>query len=125
MLRRLAMLSILAAGLSAAPALALADPHPGEALFKQRCGACHALEAAPGKLGPPLKGVAGRKAGAVPGYAYSPAMKKAAFAWTPAQLDKFLKAPGQTVPGTKMMIGLPDAKQRSAVVAYLAAQKGR
>lgn len=124
MLRRLALLSVLAAGaLSAGPVLA--DPHPGEALFAQRCGACHSLEAAPGKLGPPLKGVAGRKAGAVPGYAYSPAMKKAAFVWTPAQLDRFLKAPGQTVPGSKMMIGLPDAKQRSAVVAYLAAHKGR
>ena len=124
MLRRLATLSILAAGgLFAGPALA--GSHPGEALFTQRCGACHAMEAAPGKLGPPLKGVAGRKAGAVPGYAYSPAMKTAAFVWTPAQLDRFLKAPGQTVPGSKMMIGLPDAKQRSAVVAYLTAQKGR
>jgi cytochrome c len=95
---------------------------PGETLFQQRCSVCHSIEPAAGKMGPPLKGVIGRPAGSVAGYAYSDGMKKAHFTWTSAQVDSFLKSPGQLVPGTKMMVSIGDAQQRAALATYLASQ---
>lgn len=95
----------------------------GEDIFKQRCAVCHAVQPAPGKMGPPMAGLAGRKAAAVPGFAYSAALKNSKLAWTPATLDTFLAAPGKMVPGTKMLIGVPDAQQRAALVQYLGTLK--
>jgi len=113
---------MLAALLSASAASAVAAPS-GQAVFEQRCSVCHSLQPAPGKMGPPLAGVAGRKAGTAPGYAYSNALKASNITWTPDQLDAFVKAPGKTVPGTKMLLGAPDAEQRAAVIQYLGSLK--
>ena len=74
-------------------------------------------------MGPPMAGLAGRKAGAVPGFAYSTALKNSKLAWTPTTLDTFLAAPGKMVPGTKMLIGVPDAQQRAVLVQYLGTLK--
>jgi cytochrome c len=117
------MLALAAAGLlAAAPAAAQAPS--GETLFKQRCGTCHAIDAGgPAKLGPPLRGVVGRGAGAVADYAYSPALKRSGLTWDKASLDAYLARPAGKVPGTKMLIGLPSVEQRAAVIGYLAAQK--
>jgi cytochrome c len=106
----------------AAHALAAA---PGQAEFEQRCGVCHALQPTPGKLGPPLGGVIGRKAGSAAGYSYSDAMKAAGFVWTPQKVDAFLGGPSKLVPGTRMMIAPPDPQTRQAIVGYLAAQSRR
>lgn len=95
----------------------------GEDIFKQRCAVCHAVQPGPGKMGPPMAGLAGRKAGAVPGFAYSTALKNSKLAWTPTTLDTFLAAPGKMVPGTKMLIGMPDAPQRAVLVQYLGTLK--
>ena len=113
---------MLAALLSASAASAVAAPS-GQAVFEQRCSVCHSLQPAPGKMGPPLAGVAGRKAGTAPGYAYSNALKASNITWTPDQLDAFVKARGKTVPGTKMLLGAPDAEQRAAVIQYLGSLK--
>lgn len=102
---------------------AVAAPPTGQQVFEQRCSVCHSVQPAPGKMGPPLAGVAGRKAGAVAGYAYSNALKTSNLTWTPETLDAFLKAPGKTVPGTKMLLGAPDAEQRAAVIQYLGSVK--
>ena len=112
---------ILAASLAAAGSAAAAPS--GEAVFKQRCAVCHSIAPAPGKMGPPLAGVAGRKAGTLPGYAYSTAMKGSKLTWNAATLDTYLKAPAKSVPGTKMLVGAPDAEQRAALVAYLGTLK--
>ncbi len=101
---------------------AVAGP-TGQQVFEQRCTVCHSLQPAPGKMGPPLAGVAGRKAGTAPGFAYSTALKASGITWTPDQLDAFIKAPGKTVPGTKMLLGAPDAEQRAAVIQYLSSVK--
>ena len=101
-----------------APAVA-APPSSGQAVFEQRCTACHALQPTTPKMGPALQTVVGRKAGSLQGYVYSDAMKKAGFTWTPAKLDAFLAAPNKVVPGTRMMIKLQDAQQRAALVQYL------
>lgn len=102
---------------------AVAAPPSGEQVFKQRCTVCHSVQPAPGKVGPPLAGVAGRKAGTAPGYAYSNAMKTSGITWTQDQLDAFIKAPGKAVPGTKMLLGAPNAEERSAVIQYLTTLK--
>lgn len=111
------------AAIAAATATAAAAAPTGQQVFEQRCTVCHSLQPAPGKMGPPLAGVVGRKAGTAPGFAYSTALKASNITWTPAQLDTFIKAPGKAVPGTKMLLGAPDAEQRAAVIQYLTSVK--
>jgi cytochrome c len=113
----------LVVALAAMATSAAAAPSPGQALFEQRCTVCHSVQPAAGKMGPPLAGVAGRKAGSAPGYAYSAALKASNITWSPDALDTFLKSPGKMVPGTKMLIGAPDATQRAALVQYLGSLK--
>jgi cytochrome c len=113
---------ILAAAVAGLASSAVAAPS-GQQLFEQRCGMCHALQAAPGKMGPQLAGVVGRKAASLPGYAYSSAMMGSGITWSPDKLDVYLKAPSKTVPGTKMLLGAPNDAERAAVIAYLASIK--
>lgn len=103
---------------SAHGAEAAATSPDGATLFRQRCGTCHAV-GRPSTLGPDLVGVVGRKA-ASKDFKYSPALQKSGLTWTKANLDKFLAAPTRVVPGTRMVIALPDAAQRAAVIDYLA-----
>ena len=83
------------------------------------CASCHAV--APGRsgVGPSLAGVWERQAGSAPGYAYSEALKQSGIVWNAQTLDQWLKGPLQMVPGTKMVIGLPNPEARQAVIAYL------
>lgn len=109
---------LIATATFAAPAYAQAAG--GQALFKAQCGACHSTEPSKNRLAPTVAGIAGRKAGSVAGYAYSPAMKNSNLKWDKANLERFLANPRQTVPGTKMMYaGQKDPAKRSALVAYL------
>lgn len=97
------------------------DPAAGQKIFA-RCAACHAVGPdAKNKIGPQLNGIVGRKAATAPGFIYSAAMSNSKITWTKAQLDTYLAAPMKVVPGTKMMfMGLPQAKDRADVIAYLA-----
>lgn len=95
----------------------------GQQVFEQKCTMCHSLQPAPGKMGPPLAGVVGRKAATAPGFAYSAGLKNSNITWTADQLDAFIKAPGKTVPGTKMLLGEADAAKRAAVIQYLTSVK--
>ncbi len=113
-------LAALVAGMATSAAAA---PPTGQQVFEQRCTVCHSLQPAPGKMGPPLAGVVGRKAASAPGFAYSSALKASGITWTPDKLDAFIKAPGKTVPGTKMLLGAPDDAQRAAVIQYLSSLK--
>jgi cytochrome c len=75
-------------------------------------------------MGPDLKTVVGRKAGSLPGYSYSPAMKGEKISWTPENLETFLTKPQDFVKGTKMFFpGLPNAADRADVIAYLKSLK--
>ncbi len=104
----------LAAG---APVHAKGDAQRGEQLYA-RCAACPAL--AYDRVGPRHCGLLGRRAGSVPGFAYSPAMKKANIVWTGATLDRFLAKPTRTVPGTSMTYdGVPDPVERADLIAFL------
>jgi cytochrome c len=111
--------------LAACGPAAAQDAVAGAAAFQGYCGACHSVDKpARNKLGPSLVGVVGRKAGTTSGYSYSAAMKAYGQAWTPANLDRFLAAPVQAVPNTKMgFVGVKDAAKRANLIAYLKTQK--
>jgi cytochrome c2 len=98
-----------------------ADARAGENAYRLQCASCHSLEAGKNGLGPSLAGVFGQKAGSVVGYSYSNALKASGLVLDKVGLDKYLAAPGATVPGTKMFINVQDAKTRADIIAYLAA----
>ena len=89
-------------------------------MFK-RCAICHtATRGGANGVGPNLFGVAGTKAGAVPGYAFSPALKNSGVVWTEANLIKWVAGPARMVPGNKMpFAGITSKKQQADVAAYL------
>jgi cytochrome c2 len=56
--------------------LPAAAPLSGEQLFIQQCGTCHSVVKGEGeRAGPSLYAVAGRAAGKLPGFDYSPALE--------------------------------------------------
>ena len=90
----------------------------GKAIYG-RCLACHALER--DRVGPRHCGLLGRRAGSVPNFNYSPAMRRSDIVWTPETLDRFLADPLKTVPGTTMgYAGVKDAGERRDLIAWLA-----
>lgn len=96
------------------------DVAHGQIVFAQ-CKACHSVEPGKNLIGPSLDGIVGKKAAAVTGYSYSPAMKASGLTWTPKALSDYLMAPAKTVPGTKMpFAGLSKEADRTDVIAYLA-----
>ena len=110
-------------GLAALTAAQSAPP-ANNALGKRmyiRCAACHTVSASgPRKVGPHLQAVVGRKAGAVAGFNYSPAMKGSKIVWTDANLDKWLQRPQSVIPGTTMAFaGMAKPEERKALIAYL------
>lgn len=97
------------------------DDHPAAPpqAFNQ-CTACHSTT--PGKtiIGPSLAGVYGHKAGQVPGFQFSDAMKNSGMVLNEKNLDAFLANPTVKVPGTTMVFaGVKDGDQRDAIIDYL------
>jgi cytochrome c2 len=110
---------VLLAGIGSASAQSAGDAAAGQAGFTQ-CKACHSLEAGKNGIGPSLHGVFGRPSGAVPGFNYSDAMKKAGVTWGDDTLFKYLADPKAFVPGDKMPFpGIKDEQKRRDVIAYL------
>ena len=116
---------IAAAALPAAAGAAEAlrgDPMRGKAIYG-RCIGCHSIDR--DRTGPRHEGLIGRKAGSVPGFQYSPAMREAGEAgmmWTEATLDRFLESPTQLIPGTRMgYAGIKSAQERADLIAFLRA----
>jgi cytochrome c len=111
----------LAALLALCAAQALAAPgqlvRQGEQVYA-RCQACHAIGY--DRTGPRHCGLFGRRAGSVPGFDYSDAMKRSGIVWDARTLDRFLANPAATVPGTSMgYAGVRDPADRRALIAYL------
>ena len=73
-----ALLTLLS--ISAVPQeAARADAASGQLLFNNACRTCHTMKEGDNRLGPNLHNIIGRKAGSLPDYGYSSAMKGADF----------------------------------------------
>jgi cytochrome c len=102
----------------AAPSGAQSTPAGAQAFGM--CTACHTVtKGGRNGIGPNLSGLIGRRAGSVPGFSYSTAMKGSGLTWDAKTLDAFLAAPTKKVPGTKMPISVSDPAKRAAIIAYL------
>ncbi len=117
-----ALLTLATAMMPLAFGLPPGDPSRGEKIYG-RCFACHAIDR--DRTGPRHAGLFGRRAGSVPGFPYSAAMKKAGakgLVWNDESLDTFLQNPTKLVPGTRMTYaGVKDAQERADLLAYLKA----
>jgi cytochrome c len=100
--------------------LAAYDGDPGAEVFRA-CVACHTLKAGDGaRAGPTLAGIFGRKIATLPGYDFSPALKKLDIVWTPETVSKLFEiGPAAYTPGTKMPEQKVGAADRAALVKFL------
>jgi cytochrome c len=108
--------ALLAAAAIPNAALAAGDADHGEVLY-QGCQDCHSLDK--NDVGPRHRGVFGRKAGSLPDYKYSNALKNSDFVWDEQTLDKWLTNPQVFVPGSKMFYHLAQAQDRADVIEFL------
>jgi cytochrome c len=111
-----------------APAVFAAAPKPdienGKNSFELQCGICHSAEKDVEKIAPNLVGVVGRKAGTHKLFpSYTGALKSSGITWNAKTLDEFLVNPTTKVPGTMMLIPVPDPQTRADIIAYLATLK--
>lgn len=115
----------VAVGTPEDPLAAYAGDHGAEVF--RACVACHTLFPDEGnKAGPTLYGIFGRRIATLPGYNFSPALKKLEIVWTPETVSKLFEVgPEHYTPGTKMpeqTIG--SAEDRKALVEFLAKTTG-
>ena len=113
---RIAIVTLAALAASQAAAASAGDPVRGEQIY-QACTDCHSLDQ--NDVGPRHRGVYGRKAGSLPDYDYSDALKNANIVWSEEALDRWLAGPQTFVPGVKMVFHLDNAQDRADVIAYL------
>lgn len=94
----------------------------GERQFARKCSVCHTLTSdGANRAGPTLFGVFGRKAGSVPGYPYSPALRDAPIVWNEETIAKLFElGPENFTPGSKMPLQkITDAAIRDQLIAFL------
>ncbi|NKC12689.1 MAG: hypothetical protein GKR94_10950 [Gammaproteobacteria bacterium] len=117
-----------------------AQASDAKTLYIDKCGRCHGLSGITAKNdygrggfikvvmlppGPALNGVYGRPAGQVSGYKYSQellAAAKAGLVWDRAALDRWLTDSRAMIPGTYMLVKIPQ-EERAIIIDFLAAQK--
>jgi cytochrome c len=116
----LAWMAMTCLGAGANIAHAAGDAVAGRAAFN-KCASCHQVGPnAKSGFGPHLTAIIGRPAAAAKDYNYSDAMKKSGLVWDEKTLTAFIKAPTDTVPGTKMRFwGISNEKQIADMLAYL------
>ncbi len=115
---------------------AIADPEAGRERYLKLCSKCHGKvteqklsdrwsglrqPAVVMILGPNLSGIMGRPAGQIDGYRYSKAFRQAApeLVWDEATMDRWITDSKAMLPGTFMLLKVPDAADRQAVIDYL------
>jgi glucose/arabinose dehydrogenase/cytochrome c2 len=110
--------ALLAGLVCAAPAFA-ADPNAGKAVFRAQCALCHSAEPGDngGAQGPNLHGVFGRHSASTD-FGYTAALKASGLTWDAATLNRFLTSPTTVVPGSAMVIPVPDNTERANLIAY-------
>ncbi len=102
------------------PLLAKADVNAGKEVVK-KCAACHTFDkGGPNRVGPNLYGIVGEPIAQGKGYQFSAALSAKKGDWTVDELNEWLWKPQAFAKGTKMTFaGLPKAKDRADVIAYL------
>ena len=98
-----------------------ADAGLGQLIFNNACRTCHTTKEGDNRLGPNLHNIIGRKAGSLPNFGYSSAMKGADFVWDKEKLDGFIAKPDEVVPGNNMKPygGLASAEDRTKLITFL------
>jgi cytochrome c len=90
-------------------------------VFNNACRTCHTIKEGDNRQGPNLYKIIGRKAGSLPDYNYSGAMKGTDFVWDEEKLERFIASPDEVVPGNNMKpySGLASTDDRTKIIAYL------
>ena len=120
---RLCLTAILTVLAPAAAVAADPDPNAGQEIYQAQCSPCHSNQPGVNGIGPSLAGVAGRKAGSLPGFHFTPALQGSGLTWDAATFIQFLADPSKLVPGTAMTVMVPDTTGRANLYAYLATLK--
>jgi cytochrome c len=94
----------------------------GQQAFNNACRTCHMVKEGDNRLGPNLHKVVGRKAGSLPDYGFSSALKDPSFVWDEEKLDRFIANPDEVVPGNSMKPygGLASSDERKKIIGFLA-----
>jgi cytochrome c len=109
--------AVAAFAMAVSPAWADGDAARGQILYAE-CQICHQIQR--NVIGPRHLGLFGRKAGSLPDYNYSTALKNSGIVWNEQTLDRWLQGPAKMVPGTKMIFaGVADPQERADIIAYL------
>jgi cytochrome c len=97
------------------------DAASEQQVFNNACRTCHTIKEGDNRQGPNLYKIIGRKAGSLPDYNYSSAMKGADFVWDEQKLERFIASPDEVVAGNNMKpySGLASADDRTKIIAYL------
>lgn len=126
-------LAVAAFTIAIHPASADGDAIQGETIYKAKCRMCHTIEPGQHRVGPSLFGIVGRRCGEVPEKPfprYSPGYKAVCeadpFAWSEDRLMEYIADPSgylSTLAGrtyrSPMTMKLPDADDRTDIIAYL------
>ncbi len=101
--------------------LQVTTPEEGKMDFMRKCSSCHDQKQSGGhSKGPHLWNLYGRKAGSIPGFEFSPAMKSSGHIWNWATLNYYLTDTEQAVPGRIMNFrGIRRDKVRARLLRYL------
>lgn len=103
-----------------------ADVANGKFIFEKTCANCHSIDAGVNKVGPTLFDVVDRPIASIHDYDYSKKMRavgKQWKVWDEKNLNTYLTNPRQVLHGVKMFFAVPDAKDRTDVIAYLTSIK--
>ncbi|MDI1260019.1 c-type cytochrome [Aquabacterium sp.] len=116
-------MALLACSLTGWHGVTQANPDelaPGQALYESKCLKCHSVST--NEVGPRHQNVVGRRAGSVPDFVYSTALKQSKVVWTEEMLDRWLSNPEALIPGQEMDVRVRSAEERRLLIAYLKSQ---
>jgi len=113
--------------LALAASASAADAAAGRAFFREVCTQCHTAEPTDGggEMGPTLFSLFGRPAAVGDAaFPYSKALKESKLVWNAETLERFLTNPMMTVPGTTMLMPVPEQQDRENIIAYFQSLPG-
>jgi nitrite reductase (NO-forming) len=96
------------------------EPSPEGRVVFLRCQSCHSLTPGRNGFGPSLAGLIGRRAGSIPKFNYSDAMRQSQIVWSAENLERYLADPQAAVPGNRMSFpGVSSPTDRANLIEFL------